>query len=458
MAGNPPAVILGGSANAVSVARSLARASVRVYALGTGGHDAVRHSRACSVYVPALGGDRLQRDWLAWLESAPRALAGAVLLPCNDEGLELLARNRAHLLELGYRPFEASDEVALAMLDKSDTYRLARRVGVRAPATVDIRTPDDLDRAAAELGFPCALKPLHSHLNARHRRRPKAVVVENLAELRQAHVDFAALGVDVLATEIVPGRDDSFASYYTYIAADGEPLLHFTKRKLRQYPTGFGLGCYEATTHDREVAEAGWRFLRGIGLRGLAAVEFKRDARDRQLTLIECNHRFTASSELVRLAGIDLALLTYNRILGRPGPDVGSYRAGVHFWRPIEDARSFLSSRGSEQLTGREWVRSLMRRQHFPVFRLSDPKPTVVNLSRTSRLAMLSGARMLRRLGTGEAAERVTGGVAVAGAKAHSVTYEPEPAGEERWAAGTDDVTDDVTDPLTNGRLVELRA
>jgi D-aspartate ligase len=85
-------------------------------------------------------------------------------------------------------------------------------------------------------------------------------------------------GHPMLVTEYVPGPDDQYRSYYTYLDHEGEPLVHFTKRKLRQYPTHFGLGSYHLTEWNPEVAELGLRFARGAGLRGLVNVEFKRDA------------------------------------------------------------------------------------------------------------------------------------------------------------------------------------
>ena len=76
------------------------------------------------------------------------------------------------------------------------------------------------------------------------------------------------------------------------------------------------------TDRNPEVAELGLRFFQGVGLRGLANVEFKRDARDGRLKLIECNHRFTAPTGLLRAAGMDLPLFVYNRLTGRPLPAV----------------------------------------------------------------------------------------------------------------------------------------
>ena len=68
---NPPAVLLGGSANAVSVARSLWAAGVPVVALGHA-DSPVRHSRACDAFVDLGRDDGVQQRWLRWLQDGPR--------------------------------------------------------------------------------------------------------------------------------------------------------------------------------------------------------------------------------------------------------------------------------------------------------------------------------------------------------------------------------------------------
>lgn len=375
MSGRPPAIVLGGSANAVSVARSLHAAGVDVWALGQR-HSPVRYSRHLTNFVEFTAGDALQATWLEWLELGP---AGAVLLPCDDDGLELLARNRAKLVARGYLPFEANDEALLQMLDKQSTYRLAREAGIGAPSTFE---PDGDDSVAAmlpQLRFPCAVKPIHSHVFQRRAKKPvKAIVVDSLEQLHEALAFMESLDVRVLVTEIIPGGDDQLCSYYSYLDEQGEPLLHLTKRKIRQYPPVFGLGCYHVTDWNPEVAELGLRFFQSVGIRGLANVEFKRDARDGRLKLIECNHRFTANEGLLRLAGMDLARFVYCRLAGLPEPAVDSYRRGVHVWYPVEDTRAFLLHRRAGKLTFRRWVGSLLHVQHLPLFRWTDPKPTVM--------------------------------------------------------------------------------
>jgi predicted ATP-grasp superfamily ATP-dependent carboligase len=380
---NPAAIVLGGLANAVSVARSLATQDIPVYALGRGKWAGVQYSRSIREFFRAPDDDP-QPAWLGWLEQEAPRLQGAVLLPCEDDALELIARNRGRLVAWGYRPFEADDDVVLAMLDKGQTYALARKLGVPCPRTVSLHDEKNAAVATADLAYPFALKPLHSHRYA----GGKAVVVNDRDELERTLLELAEAGVEMLATEIIPGPNDLLFSYYTYIDEQGAPLFHMTKRKLRQYPVGFGAASYGVTQWDEEVASEALRFFLGSGVRGLAEAEFKRDPRDGVVKLIECNHRFTGSNELVRRAGIDLALLTYNRALGRPDPPFDSYRDRVYLWGPILDRRAFSALHRRGELSIWQWLRSLLHRQHFPVFRWSDPRPTIVDVAMRARLVL----------------------------------------------------------------------
>jgi D-aspartate ligase len=383
---SPPAVILGGHANAVSVARALGSSGVPVYALGWGPGATVKHSRFTQSFISVDKHD-LQGGWLSWLESEATRLEGAVLLPCGDDGLELIARNRGFLEGLGYRPIEADDDVVLTMLDKSKTYALARQIDVPSPRTVALEGSEDIALAVSDLGYPCALKALHTHEFAR-RGVDKVIVVHDAGDLEAALRGIAAHGLRMLATELIPGPVNLLYSYYSYMDENGVPLFHATKRKLRQFPVGFGAASYGVTQWDAEVAELGSRFFRKSGVRGLAEAEFKRDPRDGVVKLIECNHRFTGSNELVRAAGIDLALLAYNRVVGRPDPPLGSYRDGVYLWGPILDSRAFRTLRRQGELTTVDWVRSLLHRQHFAVFQFRDPKPTAMDVGLRAKLVL----------------------------------------------------------------------
>jgi D-aspartate ligase len=369
---SPPAIILGGSSNAVSVVRSLARGGIRVHALGDP-RNQVRWSRHLDEFVP-MRGPEVQIRTLEWLAAGPRE---GVILPCDDEGLELVAGHRAELIGLGYIPSEHDDEALLGMLDKERTYELAHSAGVETPLTMTVRGDAGLESIPRGFSFPCAVKPLQSHVFARHLPGVKALIAADEPELGR-HVRLAAsLGVDVMLTEIIPGPESAFCSYYSYLDEHGEPLFHYTRHKLRQHPLPFGVASYATNDAQPEAQRIGLQFFQGVGLRGLGNVEFKRDARDGRLKLIECNSRFTAADRHLWLCGLDLPLFVYNRLVGRPLPPMETVRFGVRFWCPIQDTHTFLIARHQGALTLRGWLRSLAHRQHFPVADVRDPMPTV---------------------------------------------------------------------------------
>lgn len=372
-----PAVVLGGSATALAAVRSLGEAGVTVHVLGETRVDSVRHSRFCASFVYLGSGDGIAERWLEWLA---RARLDAVVIPTSDTGLELVAQHRAELAAAGYTAVEANDAVVPAMLDKGRTYALAAAAGVPVPRTVVLCSRDDVSAAAEQIGFPCALKPVHSHRFAQHfGGRRKVFVVRDARQLARTLGEMGARGLEMLATEIVPGSDDAYSSYYGYIVDDNTSLLEVTKRKLRQSPPGFGVGTYHVTSWEPETAELGLRFFRDIGLRGLACAEFKRDARDGRLKLIEVNPRLTLSTELIRLAGVDLPLLLYTRAVGQPLRVTPRIDVGLYLWVPVEDVRAFLAYRAAGDLSLGAWLRSLAHRQHFPILRASDPLPALAS-------------------------------------------------------------------------------
>jgi D-aspartate ligase len=385
----PPVLLLGGLENALSVARSLARRGVEVHALEEPG-GVLRHSRACRSATPFAGD--VMAGWLDWLGS--RAQPGSLVFPCSDTALELVALHGPALEESGLVPIESSGPALLDVLDKQRTYEIARAAGIGAPRTVPLETLSDLERAVEEIGLPAALKPVHIHEYSRH-FRGKVVLGRDLETLRDGFLRAQRVGVEMILTEIIPGAEARYCSYFTYLDESGRPLLHFTKRKLRQYPVGFGGGTYHLTEWADDVAEAGLAFLQAAGVRGLGNVEFKRDPRDGALKIIECNARFTGGNEIVRLAGLDLAWFTYARMTGRPLPAVDERRDGLRMWYPVQDTMAFVSARRRGELTLRAWVRSLLHRQTLPVWSARDPLPSLVLLGRLP-------LRVLRRRGAAE--------------------------------------------------------
>ncbi|MDQ7066331.1 MAG: carboxylate--amine ligase [candidate division KSB1 bacterium] len=377
---NPPVIILGGTANALSIARSMGRSGVDVV-LAVGEKSPAQYSRYATEVFIIPGGTNPAEFWHDWLLSG-RAdrWHGSVIFACNDEAVEFVAQHKYELAE-HFLLDDSVPELQLALLDKQRTLEMAREVGVPTPNFWRIYHLDDLDRVRDRVTFPVIIKPIHSHLfrSAFGKKLFYAFDKDELVALTRKALNRQ---IEVMIMEWVPGPDHLLGSYYTYIDRDDRALFHYTKKVVRRFPVNQGLACYHYTEWDEEIAELGQTFFRGIHFRGLGNIEFKRDLRDGLLKVIECNPRFTAAQELLARSGMDAAKIIYNAIVGKPVPNVESYRQKLHFWYPVRDFRAFLQLRRRGELTFAEWLKSIGRKQVFPYFRWDDPMPSIRGMIR----------------------------------------------------------------------------
>lgn len=388
-----PVIILGGEENALSVARSLACAGVPAYFLNRPAVP-VRYSRR-GRWISVEGGSDSPQDWGRFLLGADSdSLAGAVLLPCSDEAIELLLDNwRA--LSSKFVLEECPPLVRRRLLDKLSTYESARAAGIPVPGFWLAESKIDLEIAMEHCRFPVLLKPRLSHHSVNIGR--KHIRAENRAELVLAYAHLTELGVPAVIMEFIPGGDDRLCSYYTYMDANGTPLFHFTKRVTRRYPMNMGRATYHETTRNAAAAALGEQFFRHAGLRGLGNVEFKFDERDGELKIIEANARFTAADALVSRSGIDLGTFVYDRLTGRSRSSPTHYKPGMVLWYPLEDCLAFLELRRKGITSWVDWLRSVRRTNVFPYLDWSDPLPSFVNLAQRSRSLLRHWRRRLLR-------------------------------------------------------------
>jgi D-aspartate ligase len=391
----PPGLILDGGANALSVARDLGRMGVSVFAIGPR-DSVVKHSRYCQ-WIPIDEGEDAWAEFLLGPESDH--LTGAVVLACGDAAIQVLIRHRRALLER-FR-LDLSDPTAqAAMLDKLATYRHARAAGVPTPGFWEVGSREQVLALRDSLVFPLLVKPRLSHVFESRFGR-KHVIVHTFEQLL-APVDAALRArTDVLLMEHVPGPDDLLCSYYTYLDEQGRPQFHFTKRIIRRFPAGMGTACYHVTDWIPQIIPLAQRLFDHVGLRGLANVEFKLDARDQQYKLIECNARFTASDCLVSASGFGLARFVYNRLIGRPQPPLENYKRGLRLWDPARDWSAYRELRRAGRITFWRWLTSVLHRQTFAYFRWSDPMPALARAFKPVGRSLKRLANLLRPRQTG---------------------------------------------------------
>lgn len=374
---SPPVIVVGGGSNALSIARSLGRRGIAVYAI----NEPDAHICASRFARRIRDAGATSHTWKRWLlGAASDEWRGSVILAASDAALEMIAEHREALaakfiLDLSNPPAQ------LVMLNKLATYRAAVAAGVPTPRFWVVATAEETEPLRSDLVFPLIVKPRLSHL-FEERFGQKFFLAHTYDELLAAFRAVQGARIETLLVERIPGPDSKLCSYYTYLDESGEPLLDFTKRIVRRWPVGMGGACYHVTDDVPRVRDLSLRLFRQVGLRGLANAEFKLDERDGELKLIECNARFTAANGLLADCGLDLALLVYNRLTGRDLPPLSGFRTGVRLWYPCEDFKAFRQLRRSGDLTVMRWLLSLCHRQTLPFFRWSDPWPSLVAESR----------------------------------------------------------------------------
>ena len=385
---DPVAVVLGASCNGLSFVRSLGRRGIPTLlvdsrrTLGT----YTRFGKVVRLPPPEAATDA----WVVFLELVGERLAApGVLFATSDEHTLLMARHEERLRQ-HFRFLIPEAETLARVVDKRAQYELARSMGIPIP---DVRFPESVEQAtllAAEMSYPCILKPCHGHSARAKLGGLKVVVVHSSDELVAQYERLFALGVPLMVQEIVPGEDRALFGYLGFWDREGRERAWVTKQKLRQHPPGFGDGSLQVTVDAPEVADSSRTLLRALRYRGFVGVEFKHDERDGSYRLIEINARTVSGNELAIRAGVDFPWLGYRYLTGA---ELGSGavtrgRKGVKYVNEEWDVRAFLALRRTRGITLTRWLGSLRGARAKAIWAWDDPLPLTVWFGRLARLPL----------------------------------------------------------------------
>ncbi len=231
----PVAVVLGGSVNALSYARSLGRRGVPVLML-----DTSKRAATASRYVRSLVVAEAAAEpgvWLDVLGQIGRCLpVPGVLFPTTDGYVEFVARNATELSSW-FRFLVPAVEEVTAILDKAQQYERASAAGIRIPITWHPASLAEVQEVAGVMPFPCLLKPFSQM--ARDTIRGKVLVASDAAELESLYRSHCADPAGFVVQEIIPGDDSELYGYLAFWDAEGREHSWLTKHKVRQFPSGW---------------------------------------------------------------------------------------------------------------------------------------------------------------------------------------------------------------------------
>lgn len=308
------AVVFNSHITGLAVARSLGRRGVPVIALDRDPKGYALASQYATVTALCPNALEDEEGFIRYLLTLGEMLdRRAVLYPTNDEWVLAVNRHRERLGRSFIIPFSGPDIVE-PVLDKARLYGTARELGIPIPRTWDL-TREDPARVAAELPYPCIVKPTEQR-SFYDVFGDKAWRIASPAELHDALG--RAAGHPLVAQEIVGQGLTDFYSVCSYIGNDGEAHGVFVGRKLEQYPPDFGTGCLVAAEGPAAIAARGVQILKAFGYRGISEVEFIYDARDGEHKLLDVNTRVWKWIGLPIAAGVDLPWLAYADATGVP--------------------------------------------------------------------------------------------------------------------------------------------
>ena len=305
----------------------------------------------------------------------------AVLIPCLDEYVFLLSRNRNHLATYFHVSLPEPD-VLDTLVVKEKFVKLCQQEGLPAPKTFFLSQQEDAVKAANEMNFPCIVKP-----SARDERwwKVSKTKVNKIATAEEFLRDYQKLsqGADILIIqETIPGRDDTLYSCNCYFDKDSKPLVTFIARKIRQWPIEAGYTSLGEECKNDEVLTLSLSLLNAVPFKGLGYIEIKKSISDGKYYLIEANiGRPTGRSSLADTSGVELLYTMYCDCTGLPVPPDQKQKYTGRKWIYLTwDIRSAFSYFIRGELTLKEWWKSVQGEKTYAIFSLSDPVPFIILL------------------------------------------------------------------------------
>lgn len=341
-----PAVVVGGTLNALGVVRSLARARVPVLLVETTRKCPAAWSRHCTyVRVSSLEGEALIE---ALVRLASDLGCEPVLLLTTDESVLAVSAFR-HRIEPLYHIDLPAAAMVQALANKTEFQALAEREGFSIPRGRALLGKADLDRIG-DLEPPLVLKPADKTLVLAG-VVDRAVRAETIGQARAAAAHMLTRAPSLIVQEWVDGPDtDIFFTLFSCSRAS-EPAAIFPGRKLVCSPPAVGSTavCVAAPEAAEDLCRQTRHFVERVGYRGIGSLEFKRDSRTGRFLIIEPTvGRTDWQEEIATLCGLNIPVLAYHTALGTavpPARDTAFLRYAWRSDRQFSLPRNTVSSR-----------------------------------------------------------------------------------------------------------------
>jgi D-aspartate ligase len=394
-------VVLGTNYNGLSIIQALGMRGIPCYAA-----DSRRSVGTFSRYAHFWQVPDPQEDEEAFVETLvallQRLKARPVVFPTGDQWAVGLARHAEEL-----RPYArlcvGSRQAVELVVRKADFYEWAQEKGYPVPRSW---SPAALSEIALS-AYPLVAKPVYRRIssgvdtshNAVEMDRMRFILLHNRDEAEAFVHGLESQSKRFVLQEFVPGKSDCMFTIGVYSNAQHECVGMFTGRKVRGFPADHG-DCVvgEACSVPQELRDMTRRLVSDLALSGILEVEFKRDPDTGKYYLIEVNPRSWSWIGITPAAGVHLAWMAYQDLIGAPVACASSNVSDgtIRYAKVLQDFANSTVWYGDDyppwRIGLRKWIREL--REHEYVMAEFHARDWLVGLRAVAGLIVGSSKRM----------------------------------------------------------------
>lgn len=298
-----------------------------------------------------------------------------ILFPTGDTECLAILKHRSKL-EKYYHFTMAGYEVVNSIINKELFYHLLQSYNIAHPKTFFPKNPKQAEEASTLLSYPCLVKPVYTTY-FRFDFHTKLFVAHSPEQLVSLYEKAYRKRHQVMLQEIIPGDARMMFGFNAYYDRTGVSYGRFVYQRLREWPPGFGNGCYIQWVEQPVLSQITSVFIKRLGYYGIVDAEFKYDARDNTFKFIEMNPRIWMQNSYPARFGKNLPYFAYLDALGKqlPKKSFCSQKKTIRWVYFLEDIQSSRSCRGKGGLSIPAWLQAYSLRNEHAVFAWDDPFP-----------------------------------------------------------------------------------
>jgi len=304
---------------AVATARTLGRLGVPVYAIVEDRYTPLAVSRYLTksfVWEKWLG--EREPFLTAILTIGENIGRPTILFPMDDLSAVLVAENAPALSRWFLLPRVPRD-VPRQLANKESLYSLCAKIGIPYARSMVPRSVDDVLEFIEHVSFPVVVKARDQWLLLSDRQ--SVAVVQDRQALLELYEHCACEDrLRMLLQEFIPGEDWIYHGYSNF---DIGLNVSYTGRKLLSYPPRAGSTALGVSLPNKVVRDQSEMLLGAACYSGIVDMDWRRDARDGQYKIFDCNPRVgmnfrmfenSAAIDVIRAQHLDLTGRVIDRV------------------------------------------------------------------------------------------------------------------------------------------------